>query len=99
MSTQKVVAELIAIKQALRLRRFMRLQDEIEEYIKTHATTKALVVNFRWDEAEVHIKTQARKYKIRVRNVPPASTALDYTQGYSWCSLDDAGVKRLLETI
>jgi hypothetical protein len=100
MSTQKVVAELIAIKQALRLQRFLKLQDEIEDYLKAHAaTTKALNIKFLWDATEIHIKSPARNFKIRVRNVPPASTALDYTQGYSWCSLDDAGVKRLLETI
>jgi hypothetical protein len=96
-AVQKLAAELIAIKQGLRLQRFSKLQDEIEDYLKAHSTT-APVVKFLWDETEVHIKTSTRKYKIRVRNIQPASTALDYTQGRLWCSLDDADVQRLLET-
>jgi hypothetical protein len=90
------IAELLAIKQALRLQRFSKLQNEIEEYVRAHAAT-ALVVKFKWDETEVHIKSKAGNYRIRVRNVPPANTALEYTQGRLWCGLDDAGVQRLLE--
>jgi hypothetical protein len=97
-AVQKLAAELIAMKQALRTQRFVKLQNEIEEYVRAHATT-ALVVRFRWDEAEVHIKSPTRNFKIRVRNILPANTALDYTQGRLWCSLDDAGVQRLLETL
>jgi hypothetical protein len=99
-AVQKLAAELIAMKQALRTQRFVKLQNEIEEYVRAHATT-ALVVRFRWDETEVRIKSKARNLRIRVRNIQPASTVLDYTWGRSrsWCVLDDADLQRILETI